>query len=159
MDGKKGKTGTAVTSFDRVINDFGMTTEQKEVLKDTLDYFKAVYSGNVELCKELVDENVTGFYTGPYLHCGREEHLSHWVHWVTNIGHLKLIEWNCIQPVITVYGEMAVAHWYFWEYRHDELSKKDMPATGKATEVRVKKNGRWVLTHFHWSFKPEVYGQ
>ena len=120
---------------------------EKELL-DIEDKMTAAYvSKNLEAYLQYLDPGVSAFHaSNPYRIDDRQvvqDALSIFYKSTIPTGLYKL------QPRVQLYGDTAVVTYHFVETASE--GPRDYSFEGKQTDVFVKKQGKWVLIHFHSS--------
>ncbi len=145
------KTALYGSALSRIGVESGMTPAQNNPEKELLDIedkMTAAYvTKNLTAYLQYIDPSVSAFHaSNPYRIDDRQvvqDALSVFYKSTNPTGLYKL------QPRVQLYGDTAVVTYHFVETASE--GTRDYSFEGKQTDVFVKKQGKWVLIHFHSS--------
>ena len=140
--------GSAITLSDVESGTTPAQSNPEKELLDIEDKMTAAYvSKNLEAYLQYIDPAVSAFHaSNPYRIDDRrvvQEALGMFYKNTTPAGLYKL------QPRVQLYGDTAVVTYHFLETGGE--GPRAYSYEGKQTDVFVKKQGKWILIHFHSS--------
>lgn len=128
-------------------NTTAQASPEKELL-DIEDKMTTAYvSKNIEVYLRFIDPAVSAFHaSNPYRIDDRQVVQDALGMFYKNTNPTGLYK---LQPRVQLYGDTAVVTYHFLETGGE--GQRAYAYEGKQTDVFVKKQGKWVLVHFHSS--------
>ena len=124
------------------------TTQQKEEIKATLTaMWDAIEKEDIELYASYIHPNFTQFgETDSVLKTGKETEVNGVKSWVSNSDNIHT---EMLDPVVTIEGNIA---WITYIWSDNGTANGETFATkGKSTRIFVKKDGKWLCIHGHYT--------
>jgi ketosteroid isomerase-like protein len=136
----------ALPGVERTIT-IAQSNPEKELL-DVEDKMTAAYvSKNLEAYLKFIDPSVSAFHaSNPYRIDDRQVFQDALTMFYKNTNPSGLYK---LQPRVQLYGDTAVVTYHFLETGGE--GQRAYAYEGKQTDVFTKKQGKWMLVHFHSS--------
>ena len=121
------------------------SAEQQEVLSTIEGYSETQVTRDIDGFLSYFHEDYKGWSLDTPVPYGKES-IQKWVNFGFPRTELMIYE---IKPLeIMVFGESAIAHYYFY-YRFKNYEGKENSYTARWTDFLVKVDGKWLLTADH----------
>ena len=121
----------------------GLDTEPAKVVNQ---FHKALGAKNQELAKNLLANNVL-IFEGGRVERSASEYANH--HMLADMAYISSVDVETLEHQVTVYGDLAVSS---SRTKTKGLYKgKKIDSSGMETMVLRKIQGKWKITHIHWS--------
>jgi uncharacterized protein (TIGR02246 family) len=122
----------------------------EEVLNVVRQFQSAGVRGDRAVLTQIFDANVTHFHPGsPYRFVGRDRLIQEFEAASKTQVDMRF---EMVDPQVQFAGpDTAIATYYIVESWADKTTGARTTAKEKASEVYVKKDGRWQMIHSHYS--------
>ena len=139
------------TSDKKIKIDTTSLDNQKEEIKNTLTrMWDAIEKEDMELYASFIHPDFTQFgESDSVLRIGKETEINGIKDWVNNASNIHT---EMIDPIVTIKKNVA---WIVYYWSDNGLTNgKPFASHGKSTRIFVKKNGKWLCIHGHYTLLP-----
>ena len=143
-------------SFLLVVFAIGCTSKSKpmedqQAIKNTLiSMWDAIEKEDIERYASYIHPDFTQFgEDDPVLSIGKQVEVNGVRDWLKNSENIQT---KMIEPRVTIKNNVA---WitYYWS-DHGTTNGKPFASKGKSTRIFLKKNGKWLCVHGHYTLLP-----
>ena len=114
--------------------------------KVVTQFHKALKTGNKQLARSLLDDNVL-IYEGGGVERSAEQYANH--HMLSDMKYLKNIKSKLLEHIVLINGKTAISN--ARSLSKGQYKGKAVNRTGMETIVLRKIKGSWKIVRIHWS--------
>lgn len=128
------------------------SADADQIKSNIVSMWAAVEKGDVDTYMTYIHPDYTSFGEGDlYLQEGKAKERASYEDWMERVRNVRTF---MHQPSVTLRGDTAWITYYWTDSGYSKKDGERFTSRGKSTRIFVKKDGKWLCVHAHFTAVP-----